>query len=114
ARQLQIAPLVSLDEMTAGLPLQGVIATVSLDTASSKESIPSLGPTRVRSITAGALMFAGAPPPAVVVRVDEFYHDGLRHYFITADDAEKQALDTGVPAGWRRTGQSFQAHATGT
>jgi hypothetical protein len=104
-RQLQITPLAALD---------GSNATVSLDTLSSREYFPSLVPPRGRSIIAGSLALAGVPPPVVIIQVDEFYHSGLRHYFITADDAEKQALDTGFHPGWARTGESFKAYAQGS
>lgn len=103
-RRLQITPLAALD---------GSISSVSLDSALSREAIPSLGPTRVREF-AGTLTLAPPPDPVVVVQVDEFYHAGLRHYFITADGAEKQVLDTGVLAGWQRTGESFRAYAAGS
>ena len=99
-RHLQITPLAALD---------GTNATVSLDTSSSKEYFPSLVPPRGRSIAAGALTLTAVPPPVVIVQVDEFYDPGLRHYFMTADDAEKQALDTHL--GWERTGESFKAYA---
>jgi len=104
-RQLQIAPLAALDASNA---------TVSLDTSSSKEFFPSLVPPRGRSIIAGSLALTAVPPPIVIVQVDEFYHLGLRHYFITADATEKQALDTGVHSGWVRTGESFKAYAKGS
>ena len=104
-RQLEITPLAALD---------GGNATVSLDTLSSREYFPSLVPPRGRSIIAGSLALTGVPPPVVIVQVDEFYHAGLRHYFITANAAEKQALDTGVHSGWARTGESFKAYATGS
>jgi len=104
-RQLQIAPLIALD---------GSNATVSLDTSLSREAIPSLGPTRNRSITAGSLTLTPVPPQVVIAQVDEFYNPALRHYFITADGAEKQALDTGVHPGWQRTGESFKAYAKGS
>lgn len=42
----------------------------------------------------------------------EFYHAGLDHYFITSDPAEVRDLDTGVHAGWSRTGYSFGARPT--
>ena len=102
-RHLQITPLAALD---------GSNATVSLDTSLSKEEIPTQGPGRVRAITAGSLVLTLVPPPVVIVQVDEFYDPALRHYFITADDAEKQLLDTGV--GWQRTGESFKAYAKGS
>ena len=104
-RELQIIPLSALD---------GNNATALLATSVSREAIPSLGPTRVRLITAGSLALTPVPPPVVVVQVDEFYNPALRHYFITADGAEKQALDSGVLSGWQRTGQSFKAYAKGS
>jgi hypothetical protein len=102
-RQLQITPLAALD---------GSNATVSLDTSLSREDFPSLVPPRGRSITAGSLTLTPVAPPVVIAQVDEFYDPVLRHYFITADAAEKQALDT--HAGWERTGESFKAYAKGS
>ena len=44
------------------------------------------------------------------MEVVEFYHEGLDHYFITADPMEIRDLDTGgVSKGWVRTGQKFFA-----
>jgi hypothetical protein len=103
-RQLQITPLTALD---------GSTATVSLDTSLSREALPSLVPTRVRQFN-GTLTLTPVPPQVVIAQVDEFYHFALRHFFITADDAEKQALDTGVHFGWLRTGYSFKAYARGS
>jgi len=71
-----------------------------------------VGPSR--KIIAGSLMFTPLPPPITIVQVDEFYHPVLLRYFITADAAEKHLLDTGVHAGWERTGESFKAYATGS
>jgi hypothetical protein len=48
---------------------------------------------------------ANLPMPVV-----EFYNAGLDHYFITWGAAEMNDLDTGVHAGWTRTGQSFNAY----
>jgi hypothetical protein len=75
---------------------------------------PSFRVGRSRKVIAGSLMLSPLPPPVTIVQVDEFYHPGLRHYFITADAAEKQLLDTGVHPGWERTGESFKAYATGS
>jgi hypothetical protein len=44
--------------------------------------------------------------PSVVFAV-EYYHAALDHYFMTADPAEMEALDTGRFAGWQRTGMGF-------
>jgi hypothetical protein len=101
-RQLQLVP--------RG-PLDGSNGVVALDTSESRVDYVLLGPTTRRSISTGSLTLTPQPPPVVIAQVDEFYHSGLRHYYITADDAEKQALDTGVHPGWQRTKESFKAYA---
>jgi hypothetical protein len=113
-------------------PLDGSSTTVAIDVSSDPPT--SLVPSgsneffendydgvnisfrvgKSRKIIAGSLVLTPLPPPITIVQVDEFYHPGLRHYFITADVEEKQALDTGVHAGWVRTGESFKAYATGS
>ena len=101
-RQLQLVPVGALD---------GSNPVVALDTSESRVDYIELGPTARRPIVTGSLTLTPQPPPVVIVRVDEFYHAGLRHYYITADDAEKQALDSGVYPGWQRTAESFKAYA---
>ena len=54
---------------------------------------------------------AAQPGPAEVVSVIEFYNAKLDHYFITEDPHEIVDLDTGVHAGWVRTGLGFRAYA---
>jgi hypothetical protein len=44
----------------------------------------------------------------------EFYHAVLDHYFITANPAEISDLDTGVHAGWARTGYRFAVMKAGS
>ena len=104
-RQLQITPVLALD---------GSNATVAFDISASREDFPSLLPPRARSITGGSLTLTLMPPPVAIAQVDEFYNPKLRHYFITADEAEKQALDNGPRPGWERTGESFKAYAKGS
>ena len=101
-RQLQLAPLGALD---------GRNAVVALDTSESRVDYFLLGPAARRSIAGGSLTLTAQSPPVVTAQVDEFYHAGLRHYYMTADEAEKLALDTGVHPGWLRTGQSLKAYA---
>jgi hypothetical protein len=48
-----------------------------------------------------------APNPAAQVVALEFYNKALDHYFLTANSAEINDLDTGVFAGWERTGLRF-------
>jgi len=102
-RSLVITPLV---------PLDGSSTTVSIDVSRShdffEDDFGTVG--KSRKFIAGSLILTPLPPPVTIVQVDEFYHPGLRHFFITADDAEKQALDTGVHFGWLRTGSSFRAY----
>jgi len=50
------------------------------------------------------------PVPKVGMAV-EYYHAGLDHYFMTADPAEMNALDTGRLTGWQRTGMGFNVVA---
>jgi len=38
----------------------------------------------------------------------EYYNAARDHYFITADTAEMALLDTGITAGWVRTGETFK------
>jgi hypothetical protein len=47
--------------------------------------------------------------PVAPVPVVEFHHAALDHYFISARDADIEALDSGRIAGWRRTGATFLA-----
>ena len=42
----------------------------------------------------------------------EYYHAAFGHYFMTASADEIDKLDTGVFAGWQRTGETFKVHAT--
>ena len=51
---------------------------------------------------------AGAP---VMVRLVEFHHAGLDHYFMSALAGEIARLDAGTQAGWRRTGHSMSVFA---
>ncbi len=51
-----------------------------------------------------------APNPAKTAPVTEFYNATLDDYFITADPAEINALDTGAIPGWVRTGLRFLAY----
>ena len=52
-------------------------------------------------------------PVARAVDVIEFYHQGLDHYFVTSSAGEIADLDTGVHAGWTRTGHKFQVFEAG-
>lgn len=66
-----------------------------------------------REAVAGSLTLS-SPGPVVTIQVDEFFNAQLQRYFMTASAGEKQDLDTGIHPGWVRTGESFQAYATGS
>jgi hypothetical protein len=103
--------------ITPSTPLDGSRATVSLVLPGPPcpGALEGGGEWDVyRCIAAGSLTLTPLASPIVLVQVDEFYNLALGHYFITASDAEKADLDTGVHAGWRRTGESFKAYATGS
>ncbi len=50
--------------------------------------------------------FAVSPPDRLGTAV-EYHHAGLDHYFIAVDASEQAALDSGLFAGWTRTGETF-------
>ena len=108
-RSLRIVPLT---------PLDGSRATVTIDVSGSSDYFEDyysyLSTGESRRIVAGALVLMTVPPGVSIVQVDEFHHEGLDRYFITASEIEKQHLDDGSHPGWVRTGQSFKAHAAGS
>lgn len=106
-RQLRITPLA---------PLNGALATVGIDTATTANSgsIECFNCGNWRTITGGSLVIVPFPPPVAIVDVIEFYYAGLDHYFMSADPAEIHGLDVGIFPGWTRTGYSFKAFATGS
>jgi len=52
-----------------------------------------------------------AANPAKKTPVVEYYYAGLDDYFITANPAEIQGLDSGAHPGWVRTGLTFLAYS---
>jgi hypothetical protein len=106
-RVVWIAPLAPLDGNSATVSIH-----VSFYTSGELFEDHDFHTIDSRVMTAGSLMLTTLPPPVTNVQVDEFYHPGLRHYFITADPAEKQLLDTGVHPGWERTGEIVQGLCT--
>ena len=76
--------------------------------------MPSFQRFLLRSLIAplmlpGAAALAADPAPRSAVI--EFYDAARDHYFVTSDAHEIEDLDTGVHAGWQRTGWSFGAYA---
>lgn len=66
-------------------------------------------------LDAGAALSAtvpgGGPPPQGTVRVVEYYRADLDHYFITADPAEMEYVETFLRSIFQRTGLFFHAYA---
>lgn len=59
------------------------------------------------SINFAAPEYIGIPRPPTVIAAIEFYNAGLDHYFLATNPKEISDLDTGVHAGWARTGLAF-------
>ena len=67
---------------------------------------------RIALFAWSALVLAATPSHAYTVI--EYYNAALDHYFITPLADEIVKLDTGVVAGWTRTGYFFDGYATST
>lgn len=108
ARQLRITPLV---------PLDGAAATVGIDTSTPgghSAGVECMNCAFARVIVAGSFVLTPFPPAIALVDVIEFHHAVFDHYFLSADPAEINALDTGFFTGWSRTGESFKAYVAGS
>ena len=65
-------------------------------------------------IAAGGITTGGPPVPGAQTVAVEYLHAGFGHYFVTAQADEIQGLDSGVFAGWARTGQTFSVWTSGS
>jgi len=103
--------------ITTTAPLDGSLATVPIDTATLHDrsgNVECYNCGWARFIVAGSVKFVPFPPPVALVDVIEFYHAGFGHYFMSANPAEINGLDTGFFPGWTRTGYSFKAYVSGS
>jgi hypothetical protein len=110
AQALATLPMASLDVWFAALArvpehTQLAMRAVAYDVAGKPVSASRIS----WDCTTGAILSVehrgnatGSSPYAA--RVIEYYNAAFDHYFITADAAEIFYLDTGVFAGWQRTG----------
>ena len=73
--------------------------------------MPSRSPAVIAALV--GLAFTLAAPAARATEVVEYYHAALDHYFVTSYLTEIRGLDSGVHAGWVRTGETFQVFAPG-
>jgi hypothetical protein len=69
--------------------------------------------TRVRIYQGSFYVDNGPPLPGVEGTAVEYFHAGMGHYFVTAQEDEIAGLDSGVFAGWTRTGESFKVWTAG-
>lgn len=71
-------------------------------------------PNRVQFHQGGYYAYTGPPEPGAQSAAVEFFHAGMGHYFVSADDDEIANLDLGVYTGWVRTGQTFNVWTSGS
>jgi hypothetical protein len=67
---------------------------------------------QVRNFRAAVLSGGAPPPPPTVLPAVEYYYAAWNMYFVTAIPAEIAALDSGMFAGWQRTGYQFNVYAS--
>ena len=91
--------------------LDGSVSRFDPATGARKGVFVQSGSNGANAVTYIAVIAApsGAPAHKAVV---EFYNETLDHYFISALDADIDALDSGRFKGWQRTGLSFDAYLT--
>ena len=63
------------------------------------------------SVKSSPLSFTLGLPALTAI---EYYHSAFGHYFTTSSANEAAMLDSGVFAGWVRTGQTFRVYPAGT
>ena len=86
-----------------------ITAAANADPAQMGFIMTALTAANVQDLAAYIGTFA-APVPVVPVDVVEFYNADRDHYFMSGMTAEIADLDTGVHAGWARTGFAFKAY----
>jgi hypothetical protein len=69
-----------------------------------------LSPSDIADVAAYLGVRFGIAPPPPTAEAIEYYHQGFDHYFVTWVGAEIANLDSGVTAGWARTGHTFRVY----
>jgi hypothetical protein len=98
------------DIMNAADNPSAIIAAANADPAQMGWITTELDGTDLADIAAYLGTFKST---AATVAVVEFYDAVRDHYFMSSSAAEIADLDSGVHAGWIRTGLSFKSYATG-
>ena len=102
--------------ITATHLLDGTLSPIPLDLATPSHlgGVEGMNGYFYRVVVSGSLVLMPFPPPVALIEVVEFFHAAQDHYFISADPAEINGLDTGYFPGWTRTGGSFKAYVAGS
>jgi serine protease len=107
-----VALLLARDPLlTAGRVLDIITGTTRPFPKGSQCTVPYLCGSGM--LDAGAAIgstMLGGPPPPNAVQVIEYYRADLDHYFMTADPAEIQFVDTFLGTIFQRTGLYFYAY----
>ncbi len=77
-------------------------------------TITSSGAGSPQTVAATGTGVATPPPPPATADLIEYHHAEWDHYFVTSIADEIAKLDSGVFAGWARTGYKFKSYALGT
>ena len=91
--------------------LDGAVTRFDPATGGRKGLFVQSGVNGANGVTYIAVIAAPAAAPTRKTVV-EFYNATLDHYFISALDADINALDSGQFKGWQRTGLTFDAYLT--
>ena len=94
--------------MSAADNPSAIVAAADADPSQMGWITTELDGAQLADIAAYLGTFKGA---AATVAVVEFYDAARDHYFMSSSAAEIADLDSGVHAGWGRTGLSFKAYA---
>ena len=97
--------MVDLNTVTSGLGGSTLTTATAVNDAGQIVAMSCTGPLQCQQA------YRLDPAPAAKVAAIEYHHAAFDHYFITAIPDEIAKLDSGVFAGWTRTGGSFNVYA---
>lgn len=127
ANQVSVVDLqagATVASITVGLHPQGLAVTLDgryLYVANQYDDTVSIVDTSARAVAKTLTVSDGpvslgnfiAGPVFVTKQAVEYFHQGMGHYFVTADADEIAGLDQGVFAGWTRTGERWNVWSQG-
>lgn len=127
ANQVSVVDLqagTTVASITVGLHPQGLAVTLDgryLYVANQFDDTVSIVDTSARAVaktlrvTDGPVSLGAfiAGPAFATKHAVEYFHQGMGHYFVTADADEIAGLDQGFFAGWTRTGEGWNVWSQG-